>query len=551
MDNKERYQIAVQKTMDAYARAIEQQDFIGCIKQIGVMEYLGVPDADYHMGFAYHMNQEFEKAIPYFREINLSSPWYESAMYSLAIDYARLGLYLELDELFVFKKYQCSPLEELSLRIQCLEHAKREYLEEHSKEIVVLESSFIPAAMYKGDEAEMFFNICSALSLGLVAAGECINQCSLYQARTGLQYKKLAETKELMRFLEEYKRWCTVLGLSKCLQIIKLPENIPSLSTCALADRAWEEKITIFRSTNYVNQIMQIIFDLCRPEMHSQIESYRAVERILESFLHIAPASLAQITDHYFNIIAKAYSKGDNTAAQYLGYVYSEILATGKDVYGLKARIDSIRTDTSNTDLGSEAKGIRLARGMSRKGHDAYVNALDAFRKTEDSVQGSRDYSALSLQFFRVLEIEYCEKLIIPLANVVDIAKLHELADEADEDWKRKAWHYDAKCLDKIKSGAQESFEIGAVRTLLAHIIGYRTQNDPCAMYIKPLIEGFLTKEGLDALQQKEMLDVIGDAVIDKYRIPGAHTGYLPYSTACESKEYVNINLQKLVTWFK
>ena len=60
-----------------------------------------------------------------------------------------------------------------------------------------------------------------------------------------------------------------------------------------------------------------------------------------------------------------------------------------------------------------------------------------------------------------------------------------------------------------------------------------------------------MKKTTANALQNREMLDIIGNAVIEKYRVPGAHTGFLPYSTACESKEYVRINLQKVITWFK
>lgn len=188
---------------------------------------------------------------------------------------------------------------------------------------------------------------------------------------------------------------------------------------------------------------------------------------------------------------------------------------------------------------------------MSRKGHDAYVNALESFDKTHDVVQGSKDYSALSLQFFRVLEIEYCEKFIAPLAEAIDLDQLKILAEQSNEEWKRKAWNYDIKCIEKVKTGGQDSFEIGAIRTLLGHIIGWKTQNDPCAEYLKPLAEDLLTDDGKRALQSKEMLDVIGNAMLDKYRVPGAHTGFLPYSTACESKEYVTTNLQKVVTWYK
>lgn len=180
--------------------------------------------------------------------------------------------------------------------------------------------------------------------------------------------------------------------------------------------------------------------------------------------------------------------------------------------------------------------------------HDAYVNAIESFARTREGIPGSN--SALSLQFFRVLEIEYCEKLIIPLAQAVDIERLRELAAESDEEWKVRAWNYDIKCLDKIKSRSQDSFEIGAVRTMLGHIVGWKTQNDPCEEYLRPLVERFLSEDGKNALQRKDMLDVINNAVLEEYRVPGAHTGFLPYSTAVESKEYVKTNLQKVVSWF-
>lgn len=546
-----KYKEAVQKAMSTYARCIEQRDFIGCVKQVGVMEYLGIPDTDYHLGFAYHMNQEFEKAVPYFKAVAPSSEWYKQASYSLAIDYARLGQYLELDRLLNSKAYCCSALEEMQLRVQSVEHAKPEYLKEHREEMAVLSSTDISPKQYEGEDAQMFFQICCAFVIGLVMAGECINQCALYKRRTGKRYSEFTEVSELSRYFEEYERWCSILSLSKHLKVFKLPDTIDSLSKCALSDKTWEEKIAIFNSTTYVKQIMQIIFNICCPELHSHIEAYTAVDKIMEAFIQIEPRSIAQMVDHYFDVVSEAYSRENNSAAQYLGYVYSEILATGQDPFGLKERIDAIRLqDGPYADLGADADSIRLARKMSRKGHDAYVNAKMTFSKSNDIVQGSHDYSALSLQFFRVLEIEYCEKLIIPLAQKVDIENLHKLADQSNDDRNCKSWHYDAKCLDKIKTGGQDSFEIGAVRTLLGHIVGYYTKDDPCAVYLKPLVESLLTEDGKKALQSKEMLDVIGNAVLEKYRVPGAHTGFLPYSTACESKDYVKANLQKVISWF-
>lgn len=293
-----------------------------------------------------------------------------------------------------------------------------------------------------------------------------------------------------------------------------------------------------------------MIHTICSPAIHKNVAANEPLEQILEAFLHIEPRAMAQVVDHYFEIVSKEYAGEKSYLAQYLGYVYSEILAAGKDPFSLKERIDALRK-LDSYDFEANVASIKLVRSMSRKGHDAYVNALESFEKTQGVVQGSKDYSALSLQFFRVLEIEYCEKFIAPLAKAADLYQLMNRAEQSDEDWKRKAWNYDIKCLEKIKIGGQDSFEIGAIRTLLGHIFGWKTQNDPCAEYLKPLAENLLTEAGKKALQSKEMLGVIGNAVLDKYRVPGAHTEFLPYSTACESKKYVSTNLIKVVTWYK
>ena len=55
----------------------------------------------------------------------------------------------------------------------------------------------------------------------------------------------------------------------------------------------------------------------------------------------------------------------------------------------------------------------------------------------------------------------------------------------------------------------------------------------------------------IQALQSKAMLDVIANANLEKYRIPGTHTGYLPFSVANESKEYVMRWLPQVENRFK
>ena len=557
MSSEERLQQLIDSYTNSLADAIKDRDFFRYAKALGVLEYFGMPDMEYHNAYAFHMNGEFKKAVELFQTVPKQSVMYPMALHNLAIDYSMLGSYVELNNILSSGEWNPSPIEEMRYRIQCLQHTSYSYIHEHMNEWEPISSAVVPAQVYNADDATAFFEICRAFTIGLVVAGECINQCSLYQFRTNESMKSVESIKELERFVEEYERQCQILSLSKYLKIFKLPDNINSLADCALYDRPWSHKIAIFRSDNYAQQILQIIYTICNPDIHKNVPVCETIEQILEAFVHVAPHALAQVIDHHFDVVSKAYADGNTTIAQFLGYVYSEIIATGRDPFGLKERIDVLRKSDEN-DFEDSVASIKLTRRMSRKGHDAYVNALEVFGKALNTVQGPRDYSALSLQFFRVLEIEYCEKLIIPLVKLVDLDYLQSLADEEaeewksnNEEWKYKAWNYDIKCLDKIKNGGQQSFEIGAVRTLLGHIVGWKTQNDSCAEYLLPLINELLTEEGKLALQRKEMLDVISNAVLEKYRIPGAHTGFLPFSTACEAKEYVTENLNKVVTWFK
>ena len=84
----------------------------------------------------------------------------------------------------------------------------------------------------------------------------------------------------------------------------------------------------------------------------------------------------------------------------------------------------------------------------------------------------------------------------------------------------------------------------------LESIIKRKSQNDDCAKILMNHIEKHLTSAGKTALMRKEMLDVIDKTSLEKYRVPGAHTGYLPFSVAKEARDYVKRNLELIEIWF-
>lgn len=85
----------------------------------------------------------------------------------------------------------------------------------------------------------------------------------------------------------------------------------------------------------------------------------------------------------------------------------------------------------------------------------------------------------------------------------------------------------------------------------LESIIKRKSQNDDCAKILMNHIEKHLTSAGKTALMRKEMLGVIDKTSWEKYRVPGAHTGYLPFSVAKEARDYVKRNLELIEIWFE
>ena len=95
--------------------------------------------------------------------------------------------------------------------------------------------------------------------------------------------------------------------------------------------------------------------------------------------------------------------------------------------------------------------------------------------------------------------------------------------------------------------------QIGSARTIIENVSQnkYRSK-DSCTQYLKDKMLVLLTDKGKEALDSGEIVKLLdNDTVVERYRTPGAHTGALPFSYACESREYTMHYLPIIYTWFK
>lgn len=106
-----------------------------------------------------------------------------------------------------------------------------------------------------------------------------------------------------------------------------------------------------FIQENILLKILNLIFQLNSPNLHIKIDKFDCICNILEAFLQIEPRAISQIINHYFDIIKDKYLEKNQTAIIYVGYVYSEIIASNYDQYGLKDRIEEIWNNDYKYDL--------------------------------------------------------------------------------------------------------------------------------------------------------------------------------------------------------
>ena len=276
----------------------------------------------------------------------------------------------------------------------------------------------------------------------------------------------------------------------------------------------------------------------------------------MDHFSHINPEYIQAVINEAFDVISSAARGGDESAIYYLGFALADIVATGLDTYGIKNKVQEVLNSIPDYGFNEMLNSRKLAAALSRKSFEALKNAEGVYHSTKSSKYHVGDASVLALMYFRILEMEYNEKFITPYAKLLDYDELNRLCgtgkEDADktEDERRndKRWRKDIDMLQGIASGTRTSVELGSVRILLEHI---KEQYGTCGMIMYNALQNVLTPEGQHAYVFGPMISLISNTKVNRYRNPGAHTGYLPYSEACKARELVMGNAHMISEWFK
>ena len=242
---------------------------------------------------------------------------------------------------------------------------------------------------------------------------------------------------------------------------------------------------------------------------------------------------------------------------QLLTLAYGDIVATNDDQYNLKDRLEQYLSEKSDLEIDKIVNMRKLVATMSPNALKALIEAKQDYLNAKKQNR-LKDESGIAQRFFRILEMEYNSKIIVPLVNSINIGTLKQICGFGKSDSEKSIyekemndkWHNDIVALDKIKNGRQDTLELGTIRVLLEHILDDE-RHDACSRILDNALTPLLTLDGLDAFRKRDLMEVISKENVLEYRIPGSHTGYLPFSVATKARDFVLDALPVFETWFK
>lgn len=547
----------LKKIVPEFEEALDKNDYLSAAQKLGVIKFFNHPYYNYLLGDYYNAVGDFSKSIEQYQQVSPESDRYITTLSKLAFSYAETGDYCNLVKLLESSSHQIPNITALFLRLNCIGNMR---LDDFIAKADDLKSIPSPSIQFEKDDRSFLFLVCTAFAEALVFGVLCIKKCIIYKERVSKAQYDFDKIPETAKIVATYNKCIYALSLADNFNYFQIEGSADSLRGVALDGYSWEEKIRILRTTHYEQNIEAIVFDMLRPERFPDTPIMTVLSVLRSLFLMMEHRQLEQIISMYFVPITEAAKTGTPIALNYLGYSYNLILSTDSDPFNLKDRIETFLQENPAINLERDTSDMRLSLKMTRQGYSALQSAEHLFVLTEDEDKpyGLRDASVLALSFFRVFEFEYNIKLIIPFAKALDyeqITKLTGFKKESNGKFAMKdtytfnRWGKDVISLYMLCSEAEEkqSLEIGVIRTLLAHIID---RDDKCAKLLRETLERCLTPDGINALYSHDLVDTISRTQTDRFRNPGAHTGFCTYSEACNAREYVRACLPKIETWF-
>lgn len=300
-----------------------------------------------------------------------------------------------------------------------------------------------------------------------------------------------------------------------------------------------------------------------------------ALNRLLFSYRDYSVDHILKYIHYLIKI--DALQKAKNKMIRESEVIYSELLNKNHFAEYLITELDSFDLiDEKAGKLYSYRKKIlsnneiyakrmlehKAYKKLSRRGLNAFQVAEWMFNKSREEDYSWKDAGPISLNYFRIIELEFNQRLIIPLladGQYKEISRVFKNEKKSLNECDIKTMdNRFGKILASFKlistgKGGVDGLELGSLDYFLKNIIVESDTEynigDVTGKYLFEKVTVLLTDKGRAALLSGEMRKIISSEKRERYRNPPAHTRYLPYSVAIECREFVIESIHKLSEW--
>ncbi len=513
---------------DRFMKAIFYREKSAAFKLLGRLSNLDPGESHYFEALAHYNNNEYDDAIRFARKVSPDNIDYNNAVSMILKSYALKG---EFDNFmnYLFK--------ESKIKINIYYYLYlMQILMVNSKDIKrVLTELEGKLEYYKPDEP------IGDTSEHIISKQELIrNSCKL-----ALERMELLE--EIDLYLGEYGEKDEIpdeLGY-RLIQITTALNVLPELG-----EHLTKEGMT---KAELCNHILTLLMENYKPEFEDYYLGFISQLRLdmKEQFInHVAfngERLLVYRDERAWELIEAAYVE-----SRILGY--SENQSKLYELLKSAGRLDSRRLDQYEIST-------QMEDNLSKEGKIAYESAVWQYEKAISEDYGWKDAGMISLAYFRIIEVEINQKLIIPAINLIGATNIKNLYQDIltqyggkeREDIEKK-WSSLIHNFESIEKGRLQGLTLEAVEWLFGMIKSKSLKKNKPDYNLRKLVYDNIARlvtdpEGIAAIDEGKICSLVKCEYRNKYRNPPAHTRYLHIDVAKECKQFVEDGLLQFFSW--
>jgi hypothetical protein len=199
------------------------------------------------------------------------------------------------------------------------------------------------------------------------------------------------------------------------------------------------------------------------------------------------------------------------------------------------------------------AEESMIERQLSPMGRLALRSANWDLARAEEDSHLWRDAGMISLGFFRILELEFNERLILPAMQTLDMDAFEKRLGglEVDQSQKSKAVEFWKKMKPPLLRAKNQGkgLELGALELLLRKVAQIDDVDRDLKEMLHSGLSAYLSAGGVEALRSRRLADLVDESARERFRNPPAHSRYVDLATAKDCKRYVDASLNQLITY--